>query len=191
MVISTIQRDTKIMECSICLQVVDIEDNADLECGHPFHIECVKQMHDTLCPSCRAYMKSDKLSDEDLHRMESRHSKDIREADEQDFIQMNIPYTSVRRIVSNPRNHDALREKVREYNDLRDEIFKVADVNLYRDERLINYIACKLEESLGIEIGYVPPHDLERAKRIHFMYLNELEKDEIRIRCEIEELQRI
>ena len=179
------------MECAICLQEVETKDNADLECGHPFHIECVKQMHDTLCPSCRAYMKSNKLNDEDLHRMESRHSRDIREADEQDFVQMNIPYTASRGIPANSRNFDAISEKVREYNDLREELFKVADVNLHRDEMMINYMACKLEEGLGIEIGYVNPHDIQRARGVHYRYLSMLDRDIERTLAEIEALQMI
>ena len=179
MVIGTIQRDTKIMECSICLQEVEIEDNADLECGHPFHIECVKQMHDTLCPSCRAYMKSNKLNDEDLHRMESRHSRDIRESDEQIVFETNRSDNAF-------RNVDRL---ARELRNLFVELHRMSDFNLWRDERRVNYMACKLEDALGIEIGYVNPHDVQRAKGIQFRYLNMLGTDIERIQAEIASLR--
>ena len=65
----------------------------------------------------------------------------------------------------------------------------MSDFNLWRDERRVNYMACKLEDALGIEIGYVNPHDVQRAKGIQFRYLNMLGTDIERIQAEIASLR--
>lgn len=59
-------------DCPICLDSIDLEDDASPECGHSIHIECAKQMHSVLCPLCRAPLVSKNISQADFCAMEDR-----------------------------------------------------------------------------------------------------------------------
>ena len=87
------------------------------------------------------------------------------------------------------RNHNALRNidnLASELQNLFVEFHRMSDVNLWRNETRVNYMACKLEDALGIEIGYVNPEDdEEKAKAVQFRYLNMLGSDIERIQAEI------
>ena len=45
MLICNVQKmnDNKI-ECAVCLEILEIEDKATTECGHEFHIDCIKSL---------------------------------------------------------------------------------------------------------------------------------------------------
>lgn len=40
-------------ECSICLDTMKIADIKTLQCGHSFHLNCLKQLINFHCPLCR------------------------------------------------------------------------------------------------------------------------------------------
>lgn len=71
----TIQLD----RCAICLDDVTEKKDAGLECGHSFHLVCIKQLRNNLCPVCRRELKSKKLKSIDSKRMVQRKEKDRRE----------------------------------------------------------------------------------------------------------------
>ena len=66
-------------ECSICCDNVYEINNSDLECGHIFHIECIKTLRNPTCPCCRANLKSTKITTKDLLNMKERQIKDTQE----------------------------------------------------------------------------------------------------------------
>ena len=41
------------MECSICLEIIKIENIHILECRHIFHRNCLLYVSNQLCPLCR------------------------------------------------------------------------------------------------------------------------------------------
>ena len=182
------EMDNKTVECAICLNPIEIEDNADLECAHDFHIECIKDMHDTVCPMCRADLKSKKLSNEDLLEMDARHREDIR-ANDEDAVAMHFPNDRFERLDVTFDNYNALVTAVAELDTLRAEFFRLADVNNNLSEIEVNQLVRKLEEELGLEIGYVHPHEVQRAKGVQYRYLCKLERDIARKEDQIAELQ--
>lgn len=72
-------------ECAICLEKVTNVTDARLECGHEFHIDCIKEMHGSKCPMCRAPLKSELIKPEDIRQMEDRGKRDADEVNS-DFI---------------------------------------------------------------------------------------------------------
>jgi len=63
-------------ECAICCDNVYDINNAELECGHIFHIECVKTLRNPTCPCCRMDLKSKKLTISDLLNIKKRQMDD-------------------------------------------------------------------------------------------------------------------
>lgn len=39
--------------CPVCLEDVHADDDSQLQCAHPIHLECAKQLWDPFCPLCR------------------------------------------------------------------------------------------------------------------------------------------
>lgn len=71
------------MDCSICQETISNENgNADLECGHDFHIECVRNLRNPSCPVCRESIKSPKINDFEIKIMVDRRDNDKREIEE-------------------------------------------------------------------------------------------------------------
>ena len=62
--------------CAICLDDVTTKKDAGLVCGHSFHLSCVKQLRNNLCPICRRELKSKKLKSIDSKRITQRKEKD-------------------------------------------------------------------------------------------------------------------
>jgi hypothetical protein len=62
--------------CSICLENVYDSNSAKLECKHEFHLKCILQLRNTLCPGCRATIKSELVSEEQLKKMEQLYELD-------------------------------------------------------------------------------------------------------------------
>ncbi len=62
--------------CAICLDDVTTKKDAGLVCGHSFHLICVKQLRNNLCPICRRKLKSKKLKSIDSKRIIQRKEKD-------------------------------------------------------------------------------------------------------------------
>jgi len=71
--------------CAICTDKIKPKENALLACGHDFHLECVKQLHNPICPMCRQPLKSKLLSRKDIEAMKDRGAED---ADQRDREQL-------------------------------------------------------------------------------------------------------
>lgn len=82
--------------CGICLEPVKVksDQDAEFECGHYFHVECAKMMRDPRCPACRRDIKSKKLGNGAIARMEQRRRHDQREREEE------IPPEAMRHVVT-------------------------------------------------------------------------------------------
>ena len=63
-------------ECVICCDNVYEASNSKLECGHIFHLKCVKELRNPTCPCCREKLKSKLLTDKDIQLIEERHKTD-------------------------------------------------------------------------------------------------------------------
>lgn len=65
------------MDCTICQETISNESIfANLECGHNFHIECVRNLRNPSCPVCREPIKSSIIQDNDVTTMIVRHCLD-------------------------------------------------------------------------------------------------------------------
>lgn len=70
--------------CVVCLYSVSAKDNAELKCGHWFHIECIKPLRVPTCPSCRKpIVENSRLTPADIAEIKQRAEPDKKErADE-------------------------------------------------------------------------------------------------------------
>lgn len=74
----------QIDKCSICLDEVPQENDAQLVCGHAHHLDCVSQLRSNSCPVCRQPLKSNKLSLNVFKDIENRKESDLQERRAQD-----------------------------------------------------------------------------------------------------------
>lgn len=81
----TSKSDLQSLTCAICLENVPPSADADLVCGHNFHLSCVKQLHNPCCPICRKELKSKKLRQKDISEMNERKDADLVDFDEDQF----------------------------------------------------------------------------------------------------------
>jgi len=68
--------------CPICMELIEIKDNAGLCCRHDLHLSCVLELHSPTCPICRRKLKSNKLCEEDLQKMVVKHNEDVEDFDD-------------------------------------------------------------------------------------------------------------
>ena len=64
------------VECAVCLEILEIEDKATTECGHEFHLDCIKSLRNPTCPYCRSPLSCDKLTRLDLQKIRERYNYD-------------------------------------------------------------------------------------------------------------------
>ena len=64
------------VECAVCLEILEIEDKATTECGHEFHLDCIKSLRNPTCPYCRSPLNCDKLTLLDLQKIRERYNYD-------------------------------------------------------------------------------------------------------------------
>ena len=55
-------------DCSICLEPA-LEDTTVTECGHKFHKACLRMVRKPTCPYCRAPLKCDGLTSQDMAKI--------------------------------------------------------------------------------------------------------------------------
>ena len=185
--------DNKI-ERAVCLEILEIDDKATTECGHQFHLDCIKSLRNPTCPYCRSPLNCDKLTSLDLQKIRERYNYDNNGSfsffqdedvarpyyeDEVGEEEMNINQNTTQRI-------NRLADQL---NNLFLEFYRMSDVNLWQNETAVNYMACKLEDALGLEIGYINPSDVQIAKGVQFRFLNMLGTDIERVRSEIASLR--
>lgn len=65
--------------CAICCENVHDITDSQLKCAHIFHLNCIKNLRNPVCPCCRKELKSDKLKIEDIRLIEKRYEDDTRE----------------------------------------------------------------------------------------------------------------
>lgn len=76
-----VKEEKKIMgdDCAICCCEVEVNDDCGLVCGHPFHLECLKQVRKPECPVCRGTITGSKL---DIKMVNDIHTKQDNDANE-------------------------------------------------------------------------------------------------------------
>lgn len=72
-------------ECPICFDIIEDKDDAELKCKHKFHLDCIKQLHNTSCPMCRAPLESLKIKESDFETINQRKQRNIEENEQRDF----------------------------------------------------------------------------------------------------------
>ena len=164
-------------DCSICLEPI-LEDTTVTKCGHKFHKSCLQKIYKPQCPNCRAPLKCDDLTDQEMNRIRGNVARPYYE-NEVGEEEMNINQNTTQRIYN----------LAGQLENLFVEFYRMSNVNLWQNEIAVNYMACKLEDALGLEIGYVNPSDVQRAKGVQFRFLNMLGTDIERVRSEIASLQ--
>lgn len=67
--------------CTICQDdFVGQTDKETLVCGHCFHLECIKRMHNDRCPLCRASLQSPNITEVERRQMRIRQMDDLNES---------------------------------------------------------------------------------------------------------------
>jgi hypothetical protein len=69
-------------DCAICMCEVEVNDDCELRCKHPFHLECIKQLHEPKCPVCRGTLEGSKLDDRTLNKITTKQQEDQKERDD-------------------------------------------------------------------------------------------------------------
>ena len=149
-------------ECPICLEDLKIKDSATLECGHEFHLCCIKELWNPRCPMCRADLKCESLSEEDMGKIRDRFIIDnddeyiplissweyssIEEFDDtlrsDDVVYMNYSQSELTRRLEIYREREAT---IRRSANAMLDIHRQSIANLLRDPMDSNYQDCYLD----------------------------------------------
>lgn len=62
------------------------EEVAKLTCSHTFHTQCIKLLHGTTCPICRAPIESPAIKEEEIVQMHKRQRDDMEEASRNQIV---------------------------------------------------------------------------------------------------------
>ncbi len=78
------------INCPVCMELVEDDDDCGLICGHDLHIICSKGLVDNKCPVCRTKINSSSnLSDDQLRRIKKNKANYREEMDnEEDDVSM-------------------------------------------------------------------------------------------------------
>ena len=79
----------EVFECQLCNEEkVPVEYNMELECGDKICHDCFSKLSDKKCPYCRVEMKSKKIRQIDLDKLETKSHQFKQEVEEETFQDM-------------------------------------------------------------------------------------------------------
>ena len=92
--------------CSICLEdeSEDVSSMVTLsKCGHTFHRDCLKQLHNDLCPMCRCELSEGDLSEEAMNGIKKRKRDNMEQEEERELINLQtLEFMPMREIAGLP-----------------------------------------------------------------------------------------
>jgi len=69
--------------CSICLCEVEEQDDCHLQCGHPHHVMCIKQIIKPNCPQCCQPLIFKQKNEVDLQKIKNKEKEFVKEMQDQ------------------------------------------------------------------------------------------------------------
>lgn len=109
--------------CGICLEDVNQFKDAGLECKHYYHLDCILQIRNPKCPTCRSELKSKLINKEDIQKIEKRCRDDTNHTNQRlnnEYIRTNYRAPPRRHARTNSGNHFRISHRSRENNMIRD-----------------------------------------------------------------------
>lgn len=90
------------VDCPVCMELININKDTELDCKHPICIDCAKQLFDNRCPICRATLSSKKLKYEDIKIIENRRQEETNNRNQELLEELLEVFSSEDFITSNP-----------------------------------------------------------------------------------------